>query len=403
MSHITFHVEIDNYKKKDGTSNIQIRVTQNRRSKRITIGMSILHEHWNAEKSEVRKGNPQYRQINNLIKSKILELQKKYLDGAVLNQTMTADNLISRLRKEVMGESFIEFALARVKKMVSPNTRKGQGSIINKLIEYQGGRELYFTEVNYEYLINYERHLRKLNNGANTIHSNMKTIKAIYNEALNSGYFIPENGSPWKVYKPKKEKSKRSRLSEAQILAIENLVIRPGINEWHSKNIFLMSFYLQGMRTADILQLKWEQVKVGRVEYEAGKTGKFRSKKIIPRAQEILAQYDKNGIQPTEYIFPFLKGRNKAQFSEDDWLKVISSSNALINGHLATIAKKIGVRNISMHVARHSFADIAKKKTGNVFAVSDALDHSSVSITENYFNAATTAENDDLVDSVYGK
>ena len=97
-----------------------------------------------------------------------------------------------------------------------------------------------------------------------------------------------------------------------------------------------------------------------------------------------------------------MKGKNKKQFTEDGWLGVITSANALINGHLKTIAEKIGVSNISMHVARHSFADIAKRKTGNVFAVSDALDHSSVSVTEDYFSAASRAENDDLVDSVYG-
>jgi site-specific recombinase XerC len=54
-----------------------------------------------------------------------------------------------------------------------------------------------------------------------------------------------------------------------------------------------------------------------------------------------------------------------------------------------------------MHVDRHSFADIANRKTGNVFAVSHALGYSSVSVTEDYFSAASRAENDDLVAAVY--
>jgi hypothetical protein len=45
-----------------------------------------------------------------------------------------------------------------------------------------------------------------------------------------------------------------------------------------------------------------------------------------------------------------------------------------------------------MLVAGHLFADIANKKTGNVFAVSYALDHSSVSVTEDHFSAAFKAE-----------
>ena len=402
MSNITFHTELDNYKKKDGTSNIQIRVTQHRRAKRITIGVSILPEHWNPGKGEVRKSNPQCRQINAIIRSKIVELERSYLDSEIMNKTVTVDTLTAKLKREITGDSFLDFADERIKKMVSPSTRKAQTSVIKKLKEYQGARDLTFLEINYEYLINYERYLRRLKNGVNTIHANMKNIKAIYNEALNSGYFTPENGSHWKVYKPKKEKSKRHKLSEAQIMLIEKLEIRPGINEWHSRNIFLLSFYLQGMRTADILQLQWLQIKDDRVEYVAGKTGKYRSKKMISKAKEIVAHYQYNGLRPSDYVFPFLRGKNRKQFTEDGWLGVITSANALINGHLKTIAEKIGVSNISMHVARHSFADIAKRKTGNVFAVSDALDHSSVSVTEDYFSAASRAENDDLVNSVYG-
>jgi len=403
MSNITFSVELDSYRKKDGSSNIQIRITQNRRLKRITLGISIQPEHWNPEKSEVRKSAPQYRQINTLIKAKLLELERSNLEGNILNKKVTIETLTSRLKKDVAGQNFFTYAETRIQNMVSPSTRKAQTSVVKKLKEYCGINGLFFTDITYGFLKNYERYLiKEFNNGVNTIHANMKSIRAIYNEALNSGNFHPEAGSPWLMYKPKKSKSKRSKLSEAEILLFENIEVKPGINEWHSKNIFLMSFYLQGMRTADILQLKWSQIKDDRVEYIAGKTGKFRSKKLIDRAKQILAHYKYDGLRPTDYVFPFLKRKNRRQFNEDEWLGVIASANALINGHLKTIAGKIGVSKISMHVARHSFADIANKKTGNVYAVSDALDHSSVSVTVDYLNSSTRSENDDLVDSVYG-
>ena len=400
MSNITFNIELDNYKKKDGTANIQIRITQNRKSRRITIGVSILPDHWNPEKQEVRKGDPNYRQINSLIKSKLLELERTYLESSILNKTVTANSLTARLKREVTGDSFLTFADQRIKNMVSPWTRKSQDSVIKKLRDYLG-RDVTFLEIDYQFLVNYERYPKKVGNGINTIHANMKTLKAIYNEAMKSGFFVPENGSPWVLYRPKKGKSSRSKLTEAQILKIEQLDVRMGINEWHSKNIFLMSFYLQGMRTSDILQLQWLQINGERVEYVAGKTKKYRSKKLIDRAKEILAYYNHQGIKPTDYVFPFLKGKNIKHYKEEEWVRVLASANALINGHLQSIAEKIGVNKISMHVARHSFADIANKKTGNVYAVSDALDHSSVSVTTDYLNSSTRSENDDLVDTVF--
>jgi integrase/recombinase XerD len=371
--------------------------------KRISLGKSIPEEHWNPEKSEVRKSNSQYRQINTLIRAKILELERAYLEQSIMNRPATADSLLSKLKREITGENFIDYAKIRIEKMVSPWTRKSQTSVIKKLDEYVGTKGLFFLEINYEFLVNYERHLKKQKNGVNTIHANMKTIKAIYNEAFNSGYFVPEKGSPWILYKPKKAKSTRAKLSETQITDIEKLELNPGTNEWHSKNIFLLSFYLQGMRTSDIMQLQWSQIKDDRVEYTAGKTEKFRSKKLIVRAKEILRQYYYPGLRPTDYVFPFLRSSNKTKLSGDAWIKIIGSKNALINGHLQTIAKKIGVKKISMHVARHSFADIANRKTGDVHKVSDALGHSSVSVTENYLRAASRSENDDLVNSVYGE
>ncbi len=56
-----------------------------------------------------------------------------------------------------------------------------------------------------------------------------------------------------------------------------------------------------------------------------------------------------------------------------------------------------------MHVARHTFANIARQMTGDVHIVSDALDHGSISITEGYFGAAEPEENDDLVFKVFGE
>ena len=403
MSNITFHVELDNKKRSDGTQNIRIRITQNRKSKRTSLGVSVLESEWNDERKEVRRTNSQHKQINTLIKHKLLDLERTYLDNVVMERTVSAGHMASKLRNEVLGDSYLQFADARIKKMVSPATRKAQTSVIKKLREYMKNKDLYFLDITFDFLQDYERYMKRDGNSLNTIHANMKTIKAIYNEARKSGHFIPDKVSPWELYRAKKEKSKRTKLTEKQLKEFEALVIRPGINEWHSRNIFLLSFYLQGMRTADILQLTWGQIVDDRVEYVAGKTGKYRSKMIVSKAKEILAHYRYPGLKPTNYVFPFLKGKIRKQFTDDEWLKAIGNANALINGHLKNIGKRIGVAKISMHVARHTFADIARRKTGDVYAVSGALDHSSINVTQDYFAAESKAENDNLARSVYGE
>ncbi|MPR36565.1 phage integrase SAM-like domain-containing protein [Salmonirosea aquatica] len=402
MSQITFDAELDPYEKKDGTHTIQIRITQLRKKRRISSGVSVLKAHWNPEKKEIRKADPLYRQKNATVKAKILELEQEYLKSSLRRQPVTATGLVRKLKKEVLGDSFLQYADRRIEIHSSPATRKAQRSVIAKLREYRRQEDLLFSEIDYEFLEAYQRHLKRLGNSTNTIHANFKTIKALYNHAVKSGNFEPERISPFARFSVKKEKSKRAKLTEAQIEALARLEIRPDINEFHARNIFLFSFYTQGMRTADVLQLTWGQVDKDRLTYTARKTGKARSIKLIPKAAEILNYYRLSYQKPTDYVFRFLKGKNRKHFTEDQWLGVISAANALINKHLTALAVKIGVPSISMHVARHSFADIARRKTGNVYLVSEALDHSSVSVTENYFASAKREENDGFSDTVYG-
>ena len=51
----------------------------------------------------------------------------------------------------------------------------------------------------------------------------------------------------------------------------------------------------------------------------------------------------------------------------------------MINCNKAVINKKI-----STHTARHSYADIARQKTDNIYNLSKTLGHSSIKITEAY-------------------
>lgn len=50
-----------------------------------------------------------------------------------------------------------------------------------------------------------------------------------------------------------------------------------------------------------------------------------------------------------------------------------------------------------MHIARHSFANIARQKKANVYDISKALGHSSLKITENYLSKFDTTSQDETM------
>jgi site-specific recombinase XerD len=73
-----------------------------------------------------------------------------------------------------------------------------------------------------------------------------------------------------------------------------------------------------------------------------------------------------------------------------------------LNKYLNTLAEMAGItKKVSMHIARHSFANIARQKKANVYDISKALGHSSLKITETYLSKFDTASQDATMMQVF--
>ena len=82
----------------------------------------------------------------------------------------------------------------------------------------------------------------------------------------------------------------------------------------------------------------------------------------------------------------------------------IASQNALVNKNLKKVASRAGIScNLSFHIARHSFADIARQKGWDVYLISKALGHSSIKVTENYLKGFDAEALDAEMDSLFSE
>ena len=200
-------------------------------------------------------------------------------------------------------------------------------------------------------------------------------------------------------YKLKIGTPTRVRLNEKEIQQIEKLDLSDGALIWHVNNAFLFSYYTAGMRASDILMLKWENIQNGRLIYQMHKTGKIHSVKLIDKANHILSFYGPKN--PDDYVFPFFS--SEIDYSNASFLhNQISAKTALLNKYLKFIAEKAGIdKKISTHTARHSFADIARKKTDNIYNLSKTLGHSDLKITEAYLASFDEDAVDSTLDDVF--
>ncbi|WP_394995016.1 phage integrase SAM-like domain-containing protein [Emticicia sp.] len=402
MKTITFNAELDSYQKKDGTHNIMIRISQYGKHKRVGLGYSIEKKHWNYVDNTVRKTHSMSSMLNDLIKIKISDLDKKYLGSRLQNQNITARQLQSGLRNNVLGGNFFEYARTVIDRFDNINTRDSQLSVLSGLKEYLGSEDLYFADITYDFLENYKAYLKKQGLSKNTIWSKMKTMKARYNNGVKSGAFKPDI-NPFGLIDMSKAKSKRVRFSEEQIKSIENYSPNDNSVMFHAKNIFMISFLHWGIRISDCLTLQYRNIKDGRLTYTAIKTKESQKDfniKIHTRAEKIFEYYLSQKYKPTDYIFPFMRKLPRLH-TDEEFNKMIGSKTALINKELSKIASILGLPKFSTNTARHSFAELTKQKTGSKKTASEALGHSSEKVTEAYFNAASEYKNDELSDKVY--
>ena len=127
-----------------------------------------------------------------------------------------------------------------------------------------------------------------------------------------------------------------------------------------TQKVFLSSFYFAGMRIGDVMRLKWKDFVDDRLIYRMGKNDKIVSIKVPLKVMSILEYYKQYKQSENDYVFPMLKSALK---DEEIIQKRINTYNKILNYNLKKIAKLIGTsKNISCHIARHSFGNIAGNK-----------------------------------------
>jgi integrase len=162
--------------------------------------------------------------------------------------------------------------------------------------------------------------------------------------------------------------------------------------------MFLFAFYNAGIRISDILLMTWDNIQEGRLVYTMYKTSKPHSLTLKEKPLAILEKYKGKN---ESYIFPFLSDRY--DYSDPIFKhNQIGAKTALINKYLKEIATKAKIsKNVTTHTARHSFADIARQKTDNIYNLSKALGHSSLKITESYLASFDDQAVDDTLNKMF--
>lgn len=388
---------------KDGSRTINIRITKDRKTAYINTGVRIADVHWNPKGNSdkanwIRSSHVMHGVFNQNILDAINKCQKE------ATEEMSVDDL----KREFEGKNenkigFFAFSAQCIelkKATKSAATIENYSHRIKIFKTFLGDKEIIMGRLTYELIRKYESYLFTQGYAETTVGGNLMVLKLIIREAIKSKLMKFEE-NPFLVMQINKGRGAKVRLDIDEIRKIEGMKLTMAYGQKHfyiARGVFLTQFYCAGARISDVLLMRFESLIEDRWIYKTRKSGKREkvvSVKLSPKAIILLQKFG-YGKKTTGYVFPFLK---EVEYSKEGLHKKIKSAISGINKNLRGIGKELGIqKNISTHIARHSYANIARQNSDDLYAISKSLNHSTLAITQDYFDSCDNNAVDKVID-----
>lgn len=235
-----------------------------------------------------------------------------------------------------------------------------------------------------EHILQFDEAIRAEGLRENSVMYYMRTLKAIYNNAVKKG--LIKDNEPFKYVRCGVAKTKKRAITEKQLKSIYKMEL-DNSKDAFARDMFILSFVLRGIAPIDMQNLTKRNIIGGKIiVYKRSKTGKELSIELTDKAKEIIKRYE---VQGDDRLLP-LKGRVFYQ----------------VNKRLKTIGQKAGVLfPLSMYCARHTWATLSRSHNVPISVISSGMGHSSEQITQVYLSEIETSVvdkyNNKLVSSIF--
>lgn len=296
----------------------------------------------------------------------------------------TADDVIDEFNRYVHEYSlfnFMESIIAKLKHNGKIRTSETYKSTLNSFKKYRNNDDIMLDCITSETMEGYEAWHKNRGIAPNTISFYTRILRAVYNRAIEDD--IIENRNPFRHVYTGVDKTVKRALPLAVIKKIKamDLSLTPALD--YARDMFLMSFYLRGMSFIDMAFLKKSDLKNGYVIYRRRKTGQ---QLIIEWTQEMQMLLDKYPENKSDYLLPVIRNSGVNERC------TYRNTGYNINHNLKRIAGMVGVTiPLTLYVARHSWASVAKAKGFPLSVISEGMGHNSEATTQIYLASLDTS------------
>ena len=396
--------------KVDGTYNVKIRFTLDRKVKRLSTNLFVTQQDL-TKSLKFKEDTSIKREIDRLI----LYYREQCLKLQLDQNHYSLDEIVEFLNGEQEKQQTIDF-IKFSREWIASTTIKGAPNYttaINALVRFIGKEELDINLITLDFLedfksfLNKEREIRtkRLMQQGKRVPSNRSlslyliSIKKLFNEAKkrynkkDKNLILIPNSPFIELEIPKQEATRKRAISADIIKKVWKLPYKDMKKGYKAtcrynlaKDCFILSFCLMGMNSADLYnatEMKGNTITYNRTKTKDRRLDKAQMKVDIPKlAQSLIEKYkDKTGKRLFNFYQYYVdeKGFNKA-----------------INYGLKEIGRLLEIDDLEYYAARHSWATIALNKVGiDKYTVHAALNHvdETMRVTDIYIERDFVNEN----------
>ena len=409
--------------KADGTYNVKIRFTLDRKVKRLSTNLFVTQQDL-TKSLKFKEDTSIKREIDRLV----LYYREQCLKLQLDQNHYSLDEIIEFLNGEQEKQQTIDF-IKFSREWIASATIKGAPNYttaINALVRFVGKEELDINLITLEFLEQFKAFLigerdartKKLMQQGKRVTSNrtlslyLVSIKKLFSEAKRKFNKKDKNlilipNSPFEDFKiPKQEATRKRAISADIIKKVWKLPYKDMKKGYKStcrynlaKDCFILSFCLMGINSADLYnatEMRGNTIIYNRTKTKARRLDGAKMMVDIPKIVQPLI--DKYKDSTGKRLFNFY------QFYGDE-----KTFNKAINSGLKEIGSILEVDDLEYYAARHSWATIALNKVGiDKYIVHAALNHidDSMKVTDIYIERDFVNENKanaKVVKYVFGK
>lgn len=376
----------------DGKCPVYVRCTMNNQRFELSASIFICPESWNDERQQVVGRSEEAKILNDRLNKIYNRVQEVYSQLESKGKPFSVLDMKSKLlgvsdEKGVLEilDGIVNGIEARVGNDYSEGTLKHYKTTRERLSDFFktkfGRNDLVLSMVDYSLLSSFDLYLKaELMLKPNTALTYHKHLKKVLNTAIAMNLL---SVNPYSSFKVTRNETHRDYLTVLELNQIRSKDIRTSRMEL-VRDVFVFACYT-GLGYAELSKLSNTHVQYGNdngewIVIDRNKTNIRCRIPLLPQAKAILQKYEN---------FPVNRNREKL-------LPV--NSNQKMNEYLKELAGICGInKNLSMHVARHTFATSVTLSNGvPIETVSKMLGHNSLKTTQIYARIVDSKISEDM-------